>query len=46
MKVVVALQIHSVHAGVVYEPGDVVEPPMPVAYGWIGSGWAVEADRA
>jgi hypothetical protein len=44
VKIVVAPQIRPVRAGVVYEPGDVVELPMPVAYGWIGSGWGVEAD--
>jgi hypothetical protein len=43
MKVIVAPQIRPVHAGVVHEP-DVVELSMRVAYGWIGSGWAVEAD--
>jgi hypothetical protein len=43
-KVIVAPQIRPVHAGVVSEPGDVVELSMPVAYGCIGSGWAVEAD--
>jgi hypothetical protein len=44
MRVVVRHGVRPVHAGTVYEPGDVVELSMPVAYGWIGSGWAVEAD--
>jgi hypothetical protein len=44
VKIVVAPHITAVHEGTVYRPGDVVELPMPIAYGWIGSGWAVEVD--
>jgi hypothetical protein len=43
VKVVVAPQIRPVHEGTVYRPGEVVELPMPIAYQWVGSGWAVEA---
>jgi hypothetical protein len=40
VKIVVAPQIRPVHEGTVYRPGDVVDLPMTVAYGWIGSGRA------
>jgi hypothetical protein len=33
-----------VHDGVVNSPGDVADLPMTIAYGWLGSGWAVKAD--
>jgi hypothetical protein len=42
VRVVVCPGINAVHDGDVYGPGEVAEVPMSVAYGWLGSGWAVE----
>jgi hypothetical protein len=44
VKVVVQPHIQAVHAGTVYGPGDVADIPQHIAWGWIGSGWAVKAD--
>jgi hypothetical protein len=43
VKVVVKQAIQVPYVGVVYRAGETVELPMPVAYQWLGSGWAVEA---
>jgi hypothetical protein len=41
----VAPHIRPVHAGVAYQPGEVVDNlPMSIAVQWIGSGWASEVD--
>jgi len=46
MRVVVRPHIQAVRAGTVYGPGEVADIPQHIAYGWLGSGWAVEpADR-
>ena len=45
MKVVVRPWINAVHDGNVYRPGEIADLPLHVAFGWIGSGWAVEAAR-
>jgi hypothetical protein len=42
MRVVVRHGVRPVHAGTVYEPGDVVELPMSTACSWIANRWAVE----
>ena len=44
MKVVVRPDIQVVHDGTVYRPGETADLPQHIAYGWIGSGWAVAAD--
>jgi hypothetical protein len=46
VKVVVRPHIHPVYAGAVYRPGETADLPQPVAYQWVGSGWAVKADSS
>jgi hypothetical protein len=46
VRVLVNPGIQPVHDGVVYRPGDVADLPQPVAYQWVGSGWAVKADSS
>jgi hypothetical protein len=43
MKVIVRPGINAVRNGLVFRPGETAGLPQPVAYRWLGSGWAIEA---
>jgi hypothetical protein len=43
VKVIVRPGIQAVHNGNVYRPGEIADIPQHIAYGWFGSGCAVEA---